>query len=90
VLASINGAAAWTRKTAWAAMTRVVAILSRFPIFGGLVQRYTEHYDRANRDPALKFSDRTRSFFERWSVKFTAEYYDAKERADAAKSATTG
>ena len=85
VLAAINGAAAWTRQTTWAVMTRIIAVMARFPVFGGLVQRYTDHYDAANREPAVKFSDRTRNFFERWSVKFTAEYYDKKERLDAAK-----
>ena len=30
---------------------------------------------------------RTRGFFQRWSVKFTAEYYEAKEREEAAKGA---
>ncbi len=85
VLAAINGAAGWTRKATWTAMARLVAVLSRFPVFGGIVQRYTEHYDQATREPALKFSDRVRGFFGRWSVKFTAEYYDGKERQDAAK-----
>jgi hypothetical protein len=80
VLAAINGAAAWLRDTIWALMARIVALLSRFPVFGGIVQRYTEHYDQANREPAVKFSHKLRGFFERWSVKFTAEYYDAKER----------
>lgn len=86
-LATINDAAAWTRKAGWTAMTRAVAILARFPVFGGIVQRYTEHYDAVNRQPALKFSERTRNFFERWSVKFTVEYYDKKDRLDAAKGA---
>jgi hypothetical protein len=80
MLAGINRAAAWLRDTTWALMTRIVAALSRFPIFGGLVQRYTEHYDQANREPVVRFSYKVRGFFERWSVKFTAEYYDAKER----------
>ena len=56
-------------------------VLSRFPVFGGIVQRYTEHYDQANREPALKFSEHARGFFERWSVKFTVEYYDAQGAA---------
>ena len=85
VLAGLDAAAAWTRKTTWAVMARVVALMSRFPVFGGIVQRYTEHYDQANREAAPKFSDRVSGFFERWSVKFTAEYYDAKARHDAAK-----
>jgi hypothetical protein len=88
MLTAINDAAAWTRKTSWAVMTRLVAVLSRFPVFGGVVQRYTEHYDEANRTPAVKFSDKARGFFQRWSVKFTAEYYHAKERDDAAKEHT--
>ena len=75
----------WIGRTTWAAMARLVAVLSRFPLFGGIVQRYTAHYDEANREPAAKFSERMRGFFERWSVKFTAEYYDGKERQDAAK-----
>jgi hypothetical protein len=89
VLAAINGAAAWLRDATWALLTRIVAVLARFPIFGGIVQRYTEHYDQANREPAVKFSEKTRGFFQRWSVKFTAEYYDAKARQDAAKGAAS-
>ena len=69
---------------AWRASSRTVDFLGRFPLFGGIVQRYTAHYDEANRTPALKLSERTRGFFQRWSVKFTAEYYQDKERKDAA------
>jgi hypothetical protein len=85
VLAGVNGAAAWIRKAAWTVMTRIIAVLSRFPIFGGIVQRYTERYDQANREPAPKFSERARGFFQRWSIKFTAEYYDDKKRHAAVK-----
>jgi hypothetical protein len=56
-------------------------------LFGGIVERYEAHYDKANRAPADKFSHRVRGFFERWSVKFTAEYYVEKERQDAARGA---
>jgi hypothetical protein len=89
VLAAINGGAAWLRDTMWALIARIVALMSRFPIFGSIVQRYTEHYDQANREPAVKFSEKTRGFFQRWSVKFTAEYYDEKARQDAAKGAAS-
>lgn len=89
VLAAINSAAAWLRKTTWAMMAGIVAVMSRFPVFGGVVKRYTEHYEEANRAPAVKFSEKTRGFFGRWSVKFTAEYYDAKERQEAAKDAAS-
>ncbi len=89
VLAGVNAAAAWARKTSWDIMARIVAMLSRFPIFGGVVQRYTAHYDEANRAPSAKFSDKARGFFQRWSVKFTAEYYETKERQEAAKGAAS-
>jgi hypothetical protein len=83
-LAGINAAAAWVRLSTWTAMTAAVDILSKAPLVGALVQRYTAHYDHANRAPAEKFSERVRGFFERWSVKFTAEYYEAKEQRDPA------
>jgi len=85
VLAGLNAAAAWIGSVVWRASSRTVDFLARFPLFGGIVQRYTAHYDEANRTPALKLSERTRGFFQRWSVKFTAEYYQDKKRQDAAK-----
>ena len=81
VLAGINAVAAWIGSVAWRASSRIVGILARFPLFGGIVQRYTAHYDEANRDAGAQVSERTRGFFQRWSVKFTAEYYEDKERA---------
>jgi hypothetical protein len=85
IVGGINAAVAWLAGMAWRASSRTVDFLARFPVFGGVVQRYTAHYDEANRTPAQKFSERTRGFFQRWSVKFTAEYYKDKERQDAAK-----
>ncbi len=89
ILAGLNSAAAWIGRTTWAAMARLVAVLSRFPLFGGIVQRYVAHYDHANRELAPKFSERVRGFFQRWSVKFTVEYYDGKERREPAKDAAS-
>jgi hypothetical protein len=85
MLNGLNGAIAWAGATARAASARIVVLLSKVPLFGGIVQRYEAHYDEANRAPADKFSRRVRGFYERWSVKFTAEYYETKERQDAAK-----
>ena len=87
LVAGVNAAAAWIGNVVWRASSRTVGSLARFPLFGGIVQRYAAHYDEANRAPALKLSERTRGFFQRWSVKFTAEYYQDKERQDAAKGA---
>jgi hypothetical protein len=90
VLAGLNAAVASISSVVWRASGRTVDYLARFPLFGGVVQRYAAHYDEANRTPAPKFSERTRGFFQRWSVKFTAEYYQDKERQDVAKAAAKG
>jgi hypothetical protein len=85
-VAGLNGTVAWMSRTTWIAMARLVAGLSRLPMVGGIVQRYVAHYDHANRVPTEKFSDKARGFFERWSVKFTVEYYEAKEQRGAVSS----
>jgi hypothetical protein len=62
----------------------VLDLLARIPLFGPIVTRYREHYDAATRSPATLLSDRVSGFFARWSIKFTAEYYEAKDREAAA------
>jgi hypothetical protein len=61
--------------------TKAVAVLSSIPLFGALVQRYADHYDEASRRPDALLSERVNGFLSRWSVKFSAEYYEAKERS---------
>jgi hypothetical protein len=85
VLSGLNAAAASIGGALRAATARVIALLAKIPLFGGIVARYEAHYDEANRAPSEKVSNRVRGFFDRWSVKFTAEYYHAKEQQDAAK-----
>lgn len=89
VLAAINGAAAWTGNAVCAAMWRLAELAAKTPLLGAVIRRYDIHYDEANRVPAGKFSERVRGFYDRWSVKFTAEYYEAKERQEAAKGAAS-
>jgi hypothetical protein len=86
LLAGINATAAAIGNATRAAMARLAELSVKTPLLGPLIQRYDTHYDEANRVPAGKFSERVRGFYQRWSVKFTAEYYHAKERQDAAKS----
>jgi len=89
-LAEFNSAVAWLGGTARTASARIVHALSKVPLFGGIIERYEAHYNEANREPVDKFSHRARGFFERWSVKFTAEYYETKERQDAGKGYAGG
>ena len=89
VVTALNDAAAWTGRTVLHAVTLLFEALSRAPLIGPVMRRYAEHYEAVERrhEPAAKFSEKVGGFFERWSIKFTAEYYEAKECEEAAKAA---
>lgn len=84
-LAAINSAAVRVRAALHAVGMRAIAILSRIPVMRTVVAHYAEHYERASEKPNDPLSERVGDFVARWSVKFTAEYYEAKEKAEAAK-----
>ena len=63
-----------------------VALLASIPLLGAVVKRYADQYEQANRQPAKLLSDRVSGFYSRWSIKFSAEYYEAREGAEAGKS----
>jgi len=86
--AGFNGVAAWTGKASRAAITRTVQGVSRLPLIGSIARSYTAHYDGADQQHAERFSNRVSGFFGRWSIKFSAEYYEAKEKDEAAKGHT--
>jgi hypothetical protein len=79
LLAGFNGLAAWIGKASRATMMRTVHALSALPLIGAIVRSYATHYDGAERQSAEKLSKKIRGFFDRWSIKFSAEYYEAKE-----------
>ena len=60
-------------------------LLAAIPLFGGVVQRFSDHYEEASRRPAEPLSEKVSDFYARWSVKFTAKYYEDREREAAAK-----
>jgi hypothetical protein len=85
LLNGINGTALvmwWGIQLMLLGALRVLAVI---PLFGAVVQRYTEHYDEATRQPAEPLSEKVSDFYARWSVKFTAQYYEDREREEAAK-----
>jgi len=93
LLDGFNDVAARTARGARIATTRTLHGLSALPLIGSIVRRYETHYNEAaeRRDPA-RLSERARGFFERWSIKFSAEYYetmDADAKA-AERNATSG
>ena len=63
-----------------------VALLASIPLLGAVVKRYADQYEQANRQPAKLLSDRVSGFYSRWSIKLSAEYYEAREREEANKS----
>jgi hypothetical protein len=92
LFAGFNVLAAGIGKASRAAMTRTVEGVSRLPlmssILGSIVRSYSAHYDGAGPPHAERFSERVRGFFGRWSIKVSADYYEAKEKAEAAKART--
>jgi hypothetical protein len=55
--------------------------LGSLPLIGPVLRRYASHYERAGRSG--KTSALTSSW-ESWSIKFSAEYYETKEKEKAA------
>lgn len=79
LFAGFTAPAAWIGKVSRAAMTRTVQGVSRLPLIGSIVENYAAHYDGADQQHAERLSEKVSGFFGRWSIKFSAEYYEAKE-----------
>jgi hypothetical protein len=88
LLAGFNGLTAWIGKASRAAMTHTVQGVSRLPLIGSIVKSYAAQYDDEDQQHAERFSKKVSGFFGRWSIKFSAEYYEAKEKDEAAKGHT--
>jgi hypothetical protein len=86
VLAGFRKSAAWLGELVFASVRWIMRALSRLPLVGTLVQSYATHYDGAAPQSAELLSDRVSGFFQRWSIKFSAEYYEAKDRSAAASN----
>ena len=85
LLAALDSAAAVIGQRLRNVAATAVALLASIPLFGAIVKRYTDQYNQANRQPAKLLSDRVSGFYSRWSMKFSAEYYEAREREEAGK-----
>jgi hypothetical protein len=79
-LAACNATAAAIGRGLRAIAAGTVAVLSALPLSSGIVRRYKEHREEVSRQPSAPFSDKVTDFFARWSIKFSSEYYEAKER----------
>jgi hypothetical protein len=84
LLAGLDSAATLLRKASRAAATRTVEGLCRIPLIGSIFRSYAVHYDGANKHDAESFSEKASRFFERWSIKFSAEYYETRDKEEGA------
>jgi hypothetical protein len=69
------------------AMLHGLRRLSAARLIGPAAARYLRDLERAS-ERNEKASEMLRGAFARWSIKFSAEYYEAKEREEAAKAAS--
>jgi hypothetical protein len=70
-----------------AAMGNALKRLSQAPLIGPIANRWLYDFERV-KPPHVKASERLRRAFDKWAIKFSAEYYEAKEREEAAKAAS--
>jgi hypothetical protein len=84
LLARLDDSAKLLRKASHAAAIRTVEGLCRIPLIGSIFRSYAMHYGGANKPDAESFSEKARGFFERWSIKFSAEYYEARDKEETA------
>jgi hypothetical protein len=81
--------------TAFRSLLRpATAKLAKWPVFGPVIRSYESHYDRAGAEPPQRLSQKIKAFFQKWEIKFTPAYYEAKEKeksgaAEAAPPAAT-
>ena len=67
----------WIREP-WPDVTlRLLETFSGAPLIGPIVNRYFARYGSVY---STRPSEQVRGLFERWSIKFSADYYEAKDR----------
>jgi hypothetical protein len=86
LLDGLNDLAARIGRCLRAISKAVLRGLFVLPLAGPIIRRYQTHYGAAAEHESLqKLSERIKGSYERWSVKLSAEYYEAKD-AEAATS----
>lgn len=75
-------------KTAFRSLLHLATVrLARVPVLGPVIRNYEEHYDSADAAPPQRFSQKIKGFFQKWEIKFTPAYYEAREKEKAAAKA---
>jgi hypothetical protein len=82
LLDGLNALAARIGKAMRSMATDTMQGLSGLPLAGPIIRRYQTHYGAAaEQESPEKLSENVKGLFERWSIKFSAEYYEAKDAA---------
>jgi hypothetical protein len=82
---SVN-ALAWSVETFHWSLRWAFSSLSNVLLIGPVLRSYAAHYAAVEQRKAQKASERIGSLYEEWSIKFSAEYYEAKEREKEARA----
>src|SRR5262245_30135088 len=85
LLDGLNDLAARIGRALRAISTGVLRGLFVLQLAGPIIRRYQTHYGAAaEQESPQKLSVKVKGFYERWSVKLSAEYYEAKDAEAAA------
>jgi hypothetical protein len=68
---------------------RTIQGLAGLPLIGPLIRRYETHYNEASeQESPQKLSERIKGIYDRWSIKLSVEYYEAKDAETATSQAS--
>ena len=77
----------WIRKPWPEVMLRLLETFSGGPLVSSIMDRYFARYGSVY---AARPSEQVRGLFERWSIKFSADYYETKDREEGRKGPHSG
>jgi len=72
----------WIRKPWSEIVLRLIGAFSGAPLIGSIMSRYDARYGSVD---FIRPTEQVRALFERWSMKFSADYYEAKDRKESRK-----
>ena len=73
----------WIRKPWSEIVLRLLGTFSGAPLIGSIMSRYDARYGSVC---SIRPTEQLRGLFERWSIRFSADYYEAKDREEGRKA----
>jgi hypothetical protein len=81
LVVGVGAFAAWIRTVFGAALSLASNGVARLPLVGSIVRSYAAHYQRVGERNDKSVGEKMSGLFARWSLNFSADYYEAKERS---------